>query len=86
MHADPIADNIDYQDIKHFIKINTTPGKGKAVAIPGTTDTNAADFEKRLFLILKEQDDRITWFVRSKVGEIQSRLGTGHGMQILITR
>ncbi|KAF4551805.1 Hypothetical protein D9617_12g036950 [Elsinoe fawcettii] len=66
--------NIDYQDIKHFIKINTSPGKGKAVAIPGSTDTNAIDFENKLFGILKEQDERITWFVRSKVGEIQSRL------------
>ncbi|KAG8622847.1 hypothetical protein KVT40_009358 [Elsinoe batatas] len=66
--------NIDYQDIKHFIKINTSPGKGKAVAIPGATDTNAAEFENKLFSILKEQNERITWFVRSKVGEIQSRL------------
>ncbi|PNS14092.1 Vacuolar transporter chaperone 4 [Sphaceloma murrayae] len=66
--------NIDYQDIKHFIKTNTTHGKGKAVAIPGSTDTNAIEFENRLFLILKEQDERITWFVRSKVGEIQRRL------------
>ncbi|KAF2155582.1 hypothetical protein K461DRAFT_77199 [Myriangium duriaei CBS 260.36] len=66
--------NIDYQDIKHFIKINTTPGKGKAVCIPGQTDTNAEVFEKRLFAILEEQDERITWFVKSKVGEIQRRL------------
>ncbi|GAM82916.1 hypothetical protein ANO11243_009020 [Dothideomycetidae sp. 11243] len=66
--------NIDYQDIKYFIKTNTTPGKGKAVSIPGKGDVNAEDFENTLFVILKEQDERITCFVRSKFGEIDRRL------------
>ena len=69
-----LPDNIDYEDIKHFIKENTTPGKGKAVCIPGSTNEGAQDFEQALYHILQEQTDRITWFVRSKIGEIQRRL------------
>lgn len=69
------VDNIDYGDIKHFIKENTTPGEGKSVSIPGSTDTKAREFEDALYGILFEQHQRITLFVRSKAGEIKRRLG-----------
>lgn len=69
------ADNIDYDDIKHFIKERTTPGQGKSVAVPGRGDDKANDFENDLFTILEEQHHRIDLFVKSKAREIQHRLG-----------
>ena len=67
-------DNIDYDDIKHIIKEETTPGKGKTVAVPGRSDDKRADFENRLFATLVDQHHRIDLFVRSKTGEIRRRL------------
>ncbi|KAK0333732.1 hypothetical protein LTR02_004783 [Friedmanniomyces endolithicus] len=66
--------NIDYDDIKHFIKEQTTSGKGKSVAVPGRHDDKLQQFEDSLFLILKEQHHRIDLFVKSKAGEIRRRL------------
>lgn len=69
------ADNIDYDDIKRYIKDETTPGKGKAVSVPGRNDEKLQQFESSLFDTLKDQHLRIDLFVRSKAGEIQRRLG-----------
>lgn len=69
------VDNIDYDDIKHFIKENTTPGKGKAVSVPGRGEAKLQEFENGLFHHLAEQHHRIDLFVKSKAGEIQRRLG-----------
>ncbi|EME85053.1 uncharacterized protein MYCFIDRAFT_214933 [Pseudocercospora fijiensis CIRAD86] len=66
--------NIDYDDIKHFIKENTTPGKGKSVSVPGKGDDKLEHFEHALFHILADQHHRIDLFARSKSGEIQRRL------------
>ncbi|EME44432.1 hypothetical protein DOTSEDRAFT_152287 [Dothistroma septosporum NZE10] len=66
--------NIDYDDIKNFIKENTTPGKGKTVSVPGRGDDKLAEFENSLFNILADQHQRIDLFVKSKAGEIQRRL------------
>ncbi|KAK1073922.1 hypothetical protein LTR74_001479 [Friedmanniomyces endolithicus] len=66
--------NIDYDDIKHFIKEQTTTGKGKSVAVPGRPDDKLQQFEDSLFFILKEQHHRIDLFVKSKAGEIRRRL------------
>ncbi|KAM0715468.1 hypothetical protein Q7P37_008966 [Cladosporium fusiforme] len=68
------AYNIDYDDIKHFIKERTTPGKGKTVAVPGRSDDKAESFEQDLYHILEEQHQRIDLFVKSKAREIQHRL------------
>lgn len=76
------ADNIDYEEIKHFIKENTTPGKGKAISIPGTGDETAKGFEDSLYSILDEQHDRISSFVKSKAGEINRRLGRYMGTSV----
>lgn len=67
--------NIDYDEIKHFIKDNTTPGKGKSISIPGKSDAKLLRFENDLFDILLEQHTRISLFVTSKAGEIRRRLG-----------
>lgn len=69
------SDNIDYDDIKNFIKERTTPGKGKTVSVPGRSDDKLIEFESALFDILAEQHVRIHLFVKSKLGEIQRRLG-----------
>lgn len=69
------TDNIDYDDIKHFIKENTTPGKGKSVSVPGRGEDKLFEFENALFHILQDQHERINLFVKSKAGEIQRRLG-----------
>ncbi|KAF2809744.1 uncharacterized protein BDZ99DRAFT_417899 [Mytilinidion resinicola] len=66
--------NVDYDDIKHLIKEHTTPGSGKAVAIPGQGDEDAQAFEDELFSLLLEQHDRINLFIKSKSGEIERRL------------
>ncbi|OQO02533.1 hypothetical protein B0A48_12060 [Cryoendolithus antarcticus] len=68
------AYNIDYDDIKRFIKEQTTPGQGKAISVPGRGDDKARQFEDNLFFILEEQHHRIDLFVKSKAREIQHRL------------
>nr|POE85518.1 hypothetical protein CFP56_43834 [Quercus suber] len=67
-------DNIDYDDIKLFIKDQTTRGEGKSVSIPGQPDERLLAFENSLFGILADQHHRIDLFVRSKAGEIKRRL------------
>lgn len=74
-NANVTADNIDYDDIKHFIKEHTTPGQGKSVSVPGRGDDKLVEFENALFHILADQHQRIDLFVKSKSGEIQRRLG-----------
>ncbi|KAL1302136.1 hypothetical protein AAFC00_002570 [Neodothiora populina] len=66
--------NIDYDEIKHFIKENTTPGNGSTISIPGTGDTRGQEIEHALFDILCQQHKRINLFVWSKTGEIKRRL------------
>lgn len=69
------ADNIDYDDIKQFIKEGTTSGRGKTVSIPGRDDDKRLEFENSLFAIFADQHHRIDLFVRSKAGEIRRRIG-----------
>ncbi|GIZ44449.1 hypothetical protein CKM354_000764600 [Cercospora kikuchii] len=66
--------NIDYDDVKHFIKEHTTPGKGKTISVPGRGEDKLAEFENALFHILQDQHQRIDLFVKSKAGEIHRRL------------
>lgn len=69
------ADNVDYDEIKHLIKEHTTPGSGKALAIPGQEDIAGQGFEDLLNDELVEQHARVNLFIRSKSGEIERRLG-----------
>lgn len=72
----PPTDNIEYDQIKYYIKEQTTPGNGKAVAIPGRGEVDKAlEFEDKLHQILADSYANITLFVKSKSGEIRSRLG-----------
>ena len=70
-----MADNVDYDALKHLIKTNTTRNNGQAVAIPGQVDTALQKFEGQFFNELSNQHDRIGLFVGSKADEIDRRLG-----------
>jgi len=67
-------DNIDYNGIKRLIKVNTTPGNGTAVSIPGTGDSVGKTFSNQLFAMLNDEHDRLSLFVKSRWYEIRSRL------------
>lgn len=71
-------DNVDYNDIKHLIKVRTTQGQGQAKAIPGSDNGSKAfhGFEEELYQELRDQHQRIDLFVQSKAGEVGRRLGT----------
>lgn len=75
-HATP--DNVDYNDIKHLIKVRTSQGQGQARSIPGSDDETKAfhAFEDELYRELRDQHQRIDLFVQSKAGEIGRRLCT----------
>lgn len=69
-------DNVDYNDIKHLIKVRTTHGQAQAKAIPGSNNEakHLLGFEEELYQVLCEQHQRIDLFVQSKSGEIARRL------------
>lgn len=69
--------NVDYNDIKHLIKVRTTKGQGQAKAIPGSDNETKAfhPFEDELYHELRDQHQRIDLFVQSKAGEVGRRLG-----------
>lgn len=71
-----IVDNIDYNALKHEIKVHTTRDQATAIAIPGHQDPALQRFEDRLYLELCSQHDRVDLFVLSKADEITRRLGT----------
>ncbi|KAG9880479.1 hypothetical protein KCU94_g20465, partial [Aureobasidium melanogenum] len=37
--------NIDYDDVKHYIKENTTAGNGNSISIPGAGDARGKELE-----------------------------------------
>lgn len=69
-----LPDNIDYNYLKHFIKVNTTRDAAKAIAIPGQPDTRLAKVEDELYNELCAQHDRAGLFVSAKADEINRRL------------
>ncbi|QIW97381.1 hypothetical protein AMS68_002899 [Peltaster fructicola] len=68
------AYNIDYDDVKRFIKERTTPTERKDSATPAQGDEWLRQTEDDLFAILEEQHRRIDLFVKSKAREIQHRI------------
>lgn len=69
-------DNIDYNSLKHFIKVHTNRDEAKAIAIPGQPDTHLAKVEDELYHELCAQHDRAGLFVTAKADEINRRLRT----------
>jgi len=74
-----LLDNLEYDEIKHQIKSNTTPGPGKAVSVPGQGDATKSKFESELYDVFCDQHGRILDFVKFKAGEIERRLGGWEG-------
>jgi SPX domain protein involved in polyphosphate accumulation len=68
------TDNIDYNELKHLIKVHTSKTQGNSIAIPGQEDTRLQQFEERFYQELFEQHDRVDLFVRVKAEEIIRRL------------
>jgi len=68
------ADNIDYNSLKHHIKVHTTKNQATAIAIPGRQGTGLRTFEDELYAELCRQHDRVDLFVSSKADEIARRL------------
>lgn len=84
------ADNLDYNSLKHEIKMHTTRDQASAMAIPGHQDTALGKFEDGLYIELCHQHDRVDMFVGSKADEISRRLGAlrragnhGHSANLL---
>ncbi|KAJ6787175.1 hypothetical protein PWT90_10881 [Aphanocladium album] len=68
--------NLDYNSLKHEIKMHTTRDQATAMVIPGYEDPALAKFENALFAELCRQHDRVDMFVSSKADEIMRRMGT----------
>lgn len=70
------VDNIDYNALKHEIKVHTTRDQATAIVIPGHQDPALQRFEDRLYDELCSQHDRVDLFVGSKADEISRRLSS----------
>jgi hypothetical protein len=70
-----VSENVDYDAIKWLIKEQTTPGRAKAISVPGQGNETELLFESELYNHLVDQHDKIGLFVKSKSGEIGRRLG-----------
>ncbi|KAJ2970116.1 hypothetical protein NQ176_g8339 [Zarea fungicola] len=66
--------NLDYNSLKHEIKMHTTRDQATAMVIPGYEDPALAKFENALFAELCRQHDRVDLFVSSKADEILRRM------------
>ncbi|KAG6001865.1 hypothetical protein E4U21_003762 [Claviceps maximensis] len=66
--------NLDYNSLKHEIKVHTMRDQATAIAIPGHRDTALQKFEDGLYLELCRQHDRVGMFINSKADEISRRL------------
>ncbi|KAG6295694.1 hypothetical protein E4U46_003972 [Claviceps purpurea] len=66
--------NLDYNSLKHEIKVHTTRDQATAIAIPGHRDTSLQKFEDGLYSELCRQHDRVGMFINSKADEISRRL------------
>ncbi|KAL6856506.1 SPX domain-containing protein [Trichoderma novae-zelandiae] len=66
--------NVDYNSLKHEIKVHTTRDQATALTIPGHPDTALDRFEDALYNELCRQHDRLDMFVVSKADEISRRL------------
>ncbi|KAF5018534.1 hypothetical protein F66182_9468 [Fusarium sp. NRRL 66182] len=66
--------NLDYNSLKHEIKMHTTRDQATAMAIPGHKDEALSRFEDGLYMELGRQHERLQLFVSSKADEISRRL------------
>lgn len=71
-----MADNVDYNALKHLIKERTTNIQTNPVTIPGQglSSDPWTQLETELFPILWQQHECVSLFTKSKYGEINRRL------------
>ena len=68
------AYNVNYNQIKHLIKVRTSAGPAVPVSIPSAGVGRWHDLENELYDVLKQEYDNVALFLRSKQGEIERRL------------
>ncbi|CZT45000.1 uncharacterized protein RSE6_05268 [Rhynchosporium secalis] len=68
------AYNVDYDDLKNLIKVNTIKDQATAIVIPGQADPGLEKFENAFYNELSNQHDRVDLFVKSKSDEVGRRL------------
>ncbi|EXK76087.1 hypothetical protein FOQG_19153 [Fusarium oxysporum f. sp. raphani 54005] len=66
--------NLDYNSLKHEIKLHTMRDQATAMAIPGRKDEALSRFEDGFYMELGRQHERLHLFVLSKADEILRRL------------
>ncbi|KAL9102323.1 MAG: hypothetical protein Q9163_002503 [Psora crenata] len=68
--------NVDYNDLKHLIKVYTSNDPCRAQAIPTAVNQAKAgqEFEQELYNELEKQHQRVTEFAHVKAGELSRRL------------
>jgi hypothetical protein len=71
-----LPENLEYNLIKRLIKENTTARSARAISIPGQGNEVEHAFENKVLKALVDNHNRIGLFVKSKCGEIDSRLST----------
>lgn len=69
-----MADNIDYNELKHLIREHTTKSQATAISIPGQPDQALKRFESFFCDQLRDQHERVDLFVKSKADEFRRRL------------
>ncbi|GKT97374.1 SPX domain-containing protein [Colletotrichum tofieldiae] len=68
------TDNVDYNSLKHEIRVHTSRDQATAIAIPGHQDAALTRFEDNLYIELCQQHGWVDLFVSSKADEISRRL------------
>lgn len=66
--------NVDYNSLKHLVKLHTTKGQARAMVIPGQANQALERFETDFYHELQLQHERVDLFVSSKADEISRRL------------
>jgi hypothetical protein len=68
------AYNVNYNQIKHLIKVRTSAGSALPLSIPSAGVGRWHDLENELYTFISVQYENIALFLRSKQGEIDRRL------------
>lgn len=68
------AYNVNYNQLKHLIKVRTSTGAAIPVSIPSASLSRWHDLENGLYKVIKQEYENVALFLRSKQGEIERRL------------
>ncbi len=68
------AYNLNYNQLKHLIKVRTSTGASVPVSIPSSSKSRWHDLENELYNVIKQEYEKVALFLRSKQGEVERRL------------